>query len=140
MGVLVKMTSFLLLSLLCTLASCSPVVEVQVEDRGLLSDIALGMLVGKIQEMLGITTTPAPRPIIDGIFGILGGDTATTTAAPPTDEEKMGLLQSLFGLFFPSDATTTTTTTPAPTTTKCGGTSWWRTPVLDWAYLDQTKH
>merc|ERR1740128_843854 len=118
------MTSFLLLSLLCTLASCSPVVEVEVEDRGLLSDIALGMLVGKIQEMLGITTTPAPRPIIDGIFGILGGDTATT-AAPPTDEEKMGLLQSLFGLFFPSDATTTTTTTttttPAPTTTKCGG-------------------
>merc|ERR1712071_67988 len=89
MGVLVKMTSFLLLSLLCTLASCSPVVEVEVEDRGLLSDIALGMLVGKIQEMLGITTTPAPRPIIDGIFGILGGDTATTTAAPPTDEEKM---------------------------------------------------
>ena len=34
------------------------------EDRGLVGDIAMGILVGKIQEMLGITTTPKPRPII----------------------------------------------------------------------------
>merc|ERR1711973_201392 len=33
--------------------------------------------------MLGITTTPKPRPIIDGIAGLLGGET-TTTATPPT--------------------------------------------------------
>ena len=80
----------------------------KVEDRGLVSDIAMGILVGKIQEMLGITTTPKPRPIIgifiiffqhiinilhqhhnnqtDGIAGLLGA--TTTTVAPPTDEEK----------------------------------------------------
>ena len=34
------------------------------EDRGLVGDIAMGILVGKIQEMLGITTTPKPRPVI----------------------------------------------------------------------------
>merc|ERR1711955_173461 len=99
----------------CGIVTCSPVSEV--EDRGLVGDIAMGILVGKIQEMLGITTTPKPRPIIDGIAGLLGGET-TTTAAPPTDEEKLGLLQTLFSLFFPS--TDTTTTTAAPTTTKCG--------------------
>merc|ERR1711955_4234 len=99
----------------CGIVTCSPVSEV--EDRGLVGDIAMGILVGKIQEMLGITTTPKPRPIIDGIAGLLGGET-TTTAAPPTDEEKLGLLQTLFSLFFPS--TDTTTTMAAPTTTKCG--------------------
>merc|ERR1711944_366551 len=100
----------------CGIVTCSPVSEV--EDRGLVGDIAMRILVGKIQEMLGITTTPKPRPIIDGIAGLLGGET-TTTAAPPTDEEKLGLLQTLFSLFFPSKDTTTTTA--APTTTKCGG-------------------
>merc|ERR1711955_175535 len=99
----------------CGIVTCSPVSEV--EDRGLVGDIAMGILVGKIQEMLGITTTPKPRPIIDGIAGIFGA--TTTTAAPPTDEEKLGLLQTLFSLFFPSKDTTTTTA--APTTTKCGG-------------------
>ena len=34
------------------------------EDRGLVGDIAMGILVGKIQEMLGITTTPKPRPVL----------------------------------------------------------------------------
>merc|ERR1711879_886682 len=111
-----KMILFLVFFCFCGIVTCSPVAEV--EDRGLVGDIAMGILVGKIQEMLGITTTPKPRPIIDGIAGLLGGET-TTTAAPPTDEEKLGLLQTLFSLFFPS--TDTTTTTAAPTTTKCGG-------------------
>merc|ERR1712045_452104 len=120
MGQLLKKIAKMILSLVffcfCGIVTCSPVAEV--EDRGLVSDIAMGILVGKIQEMLGITTTPKPRPIIDGIAGLLGA-TTTTVAAPPTDEEKLGLLQTLFSLFFPS--TDTTTTTAAPTTTKCGG-------------------
>merc|ERR1711928_131831 len=111
-----KMILALFLFCFCGIVSCSPVSEV--EDRGLVGDIAMGILVGKIQEMLGITTTPKPRAIIDGLAGLLGGET-TTTAAPPTDEEKLGLLQTLFSLFFPS--ADTTTTTAAPTTTKCGG-------------------
>merc|ERR1712115_117167 len=114
---IVKMILSLFFFCMCGLVTSSPVAEVE-EDRGLVGDIAMGILVGKIQEMLGITTTPKPRPIIDGIAGLLGGET-TTTAAPPTDEEKLGLLQTLFSLFFPS--TDTTTTTATPTTTKCGG-------------------
>merc|ERR1712158_120113 len=119
MGAVVEKIAKMILSLVffcfCGIVTCSPVAEV--EDRGLVSDIAMGILVGKIQEMLGITTTPKPRPIIDGIAGLLGA--TTTTVAPPTDEEKLGLLQTLFSLFFP--AADTTTTTAAPTTTKCGG-------------------
>merc|ERR1712116_28493 len=114
---IVKMILSLFFFCVCGLVTSSPVAEVE-EDRGLVGDIAMGILVGKIQEMLGITTTPKPRPIIDGIAGLLGGET-TTTAAPPTDAEKLGLLQTLFSLFFPS--ADTTTTTAAPTTTKCGG-------------------
>merc|ERR1711899_170567 len=114
---IVKMILSLFFFCVCGIVTSSPVAEVE-EDRGLVGDIAMGILVGKIQEMLGITTTPKPRPIIDGIAGLLGGET-TTTAAPPTDEEKLGLLQTLFSLFFPS--ADTTTTTAAPTTTKCGG-------------------
>merc|ERR1711910_87944 len=114
---IVKMILSLLFFCVCGIVTSSPVAEVE-EDRGLVGDIAMGILVGKIQEMLGITTTPKPRPIIDGIAGLLGGET-TTTAAPPTDAEKLGLLQTLFSLFFPS--ADTTTTTAAPTTTKCGG-------------------
>merc|ERR1712037_549613 len=117
MGQLLKKIAKMILSLVffcfCGIVTCSPVAEV--EDRGLVSDIAMGILVGKIQEMLGITTTPKPRPIIDGIAGLLGA--TTTTVAPPTDEEKLGLLQTLFSLFFPA----ADTTTAAPTTTKCGG-------------------
>merc|ERR1711936_1286960 len=103
----------LALSLVVALVAASPVVEVEVEERGLISDIAVGMLVGKIQEMLGITTTPKPGILGLGILPI--GPDGTTPA--PTEEEKLGLLQTLFGLLFPS----ATTTTPAPTTTKCGG-------------------
>merc|ERR1712038_1185847 len=113
---IVKMILSLFFFCVCGIVTSSPVAEVE-EDRGLVGDIAMGILVGKIQEMLGITTTPKPRPIIDGIAGLLGA--TTTTVAPPTDEEKLGLLQTLFSLFFP--AADTTTTTAAPTTTKCGG-------------------
>merc|ERR1712002_1050563 len=113
---ILKMILSLFFFCICGIVTSSPVAEVE-EDRGLVGDIAMGILVGKIQEMLGITTTPKPRPIIDGIAGLFGA--TTTTAAPPTDEEKLGLLQTLFSLFFPAADTTTTTTTP--TTTKCGG-------------------
>ena len=72
----------LALSVVVALVAASPVVEV--EERGLISDLAVGMLVGKIQEMLGITTTPKP-----GIFGLgilpIGPD---GTTAAPTEEEK----------------------------------------------------
>merc|ERR1711910_128903 len=90
-----KMIFALFFFCFCGIVTCSPVSEV--EDRGLVGDIAMGILVGKIQEMLGITTTPKPRPVLDGIAG---------------------LLQTLFSLFFPAATTTTTTTS---TTTKCGG-------------------
>merc|ERR1712168_57598 len=110
-----KMMLALFFFCFCGIVTCSPVSEV--EDRGLVGDIAMGILVGKIQEMLGITTTPKPRPVLDGIAGLFGA--TTTTAAPPTDEEKLGLLQTLFSLFFPAADTTTTTSTA--TTTKCGG-------------------
>merc|ERR1711917_34221 len=106
-----KMILALFFFCFCGIVTCSPVSEV--EDRGLVGDIAMGILVGKIQEMLGITTTPKPRPVLDGIAGLFGA--TTTTAAPPTDEEKLGLLQTLFSLFFPAADPTTTTTT------KCGG-------------------
>merc|ERR1712198_167715 len=111
-----KMILALFFFCFCGIITCSPMSEV--EDRGLVGDIAMGILVGKIQEMLGITTIPKPRPVLDGIAGLFGA--TTTTAAPPTDEEKLGLLQTLFSLFFPAADTTTTTTTTS-TTTKCGG-------------------
>merc|ERR1711962_377281 len=104
---IVKMILSLFFFCVCGIVTSSPVAEVK-EDRGLVGDIAMGILVGKIQEMLGITTTPKPKPIIDGIAGLLGGE-PTTTAAPPTDEEKLGLLQTLFS---PSADTTTTTAAP----------------------------
>merc|ERR1712039_986211 len=116
---IVKMILSLFFFCVCGIVTSSPVAEVE-EDRGLVGDIAMGILVGKIQEMLGITTTPKPRPIIDGIAGLLGGE--TTTAAPTTT--KCGGLLGGGLLGCPSnDETTTTTTTEAPTTTttKCGG-------------------
>ena len=81
---IVKMILSLFFFCICGLVTSSPVAEVELfseiakilssffkmtfdqveEDRGLVGDIAMGILVGKIQEMLGITTTPKPRPII----------------------------------------------------------------------------
>merc|ERR1712037_753435 len=70
MGQLLKKIPKMILSLVffcfCGIVTCSPVSEV--EDRGLVGDIAMGILVGKIQEMLGITTTPKPRPVLDSVF------------------------------------------------------------------------
>merc|ERR1711872_750271 len=88
--------------------------------------------------MLGITTTPAPRPIIDAIGDLLGiteGPTTTATAAAPCGGLLgLGLLDEpctdapTTTTAAPTTTTpTTTTTTPAPTTTtqettsKCGG-------------------
>ena len=86
---IVKMILSLFVFCVCGIVTSSPVAEVEPfsefakilssffkmtidqveEDRGLVGDIAMGILVGKIQEMLGITTTPKPRPII----GIMNG-------------------------------------------------------------------
>merc|ERR1711899_460328 len=106
---IVKMILSLFFFCICGIVTSSPVAEVE-EDRGLVGDIAMGILVGKIQEMLGITTTPKPRPIIDGIAGLLGGET-TTTAAPPTTTTKCDGLLGGGLLGCPSEEETTTTTT-----------------------------
>merc|ERR1711928_155021 len=106
---IVKMILSLFVFCICGIVTSSPVAEVE-EDRGLVGDIAMGILVGKIQEMLGITTTPKPRPIIDGIAGLLGGET-TTTAAPATTTTKCGGLLGGGLLGCPSEEETTTTTT-----------------------------
>merc|ERR1712142_701199 len=76
----IKMILALFVFCFCGIVSCSPVTEV--EDRGLVGDIAMGILVGKIQEMLGITTTPKPRPVLDGIAGLFGATTTTAAHQP----------------------------------------------------------
>merc|ERR1719334_1326511 len=114
------------------------------EERmgGLVGSIALTLLTNMIKDivtetvlgMLGITTTPAPRPIIDAIGDLLGITEGPTTTAAPSPP---GPLAGLIDLLLPDAPTTTTpttiapptttTTTPAPTTTtqettsKCGG-------------------
>ena len=57
------------------------------EDRGLVGDIAMGILVGKIQEMLGITTTPKPRPIIGILIEAIScffSFSSSSSSSPPT--------------------------------------------------------
>ena len=61
------------------------------EDRGLVGDIAMGILVGKIQEMLGITTTPKPRPIIGILIEAIScfsffsfSSSSSSSSSPPT--------------------------------------------------------
>ena len=57
------------------------------EDRGLVGDIAMGILVGKIQEMLGITTTPKPRPIIGILIQAMPcffSFSSSSSSSPPT--------------------------------------------------------
>merc|ERR1712226_1387727 len=133
----------LVLALLCGFVAATPLpdkIDTEEEDRGL---IALSILVGKLQDALnsalGISTTPRPRPILDAIAGLFGGDTTTTcggilgggligcdetttttTVAPTTTTTKCGGLLGGGLLGCPSDETTTTTTV-TPTTTKCGG-------------------
>ena len=90
---IVKMILSLFFFCVCGIVTSSPVAEVEPstfsefakifssffkmtidqveEDRGLVGDIAMGILVGKIQEMLGITTTPKPRPIIGIMIGAI---------------------------------------------------------------------
>merc|ERR1712212_719654 len=119
--------------LLFSLASSTPLPTKEQEDqaRGLVQDIIIGQIQNQINNLLGITTTRG-TPILDIAGGILGVE---TTTAPP--QESANLIQTLFGLLFPttSPATTPTTTTPTtttptttpttttdpPTTTKCGG-------------------
>merc|ERR1712189_159492 len=103
------------------------------EERmgGLVGSIALTLLTNMIKDivtetvlgMLGITTTPAPRPIIDAIGDLLGITEGPTTTAAPSPP---GPLAGLIDLLLP-DGPTTTTPTAAPTTTTttaaapCGG-------------------
>merc|ERR1712142_553889 len=105
------------------------------EDRvgGLVASIALSLVVDMVKDivtetvlgMLGITTTPAPRPVIDAIAGLLGITEGPTTPAAPSPP---GPLAGLIDLLLPDAPTTTTpATTAAPTTTTttaaapCGG-------------------
>merc|ERR1719342_581249 len=105
------------------------------EERmgGLVGSIALTLLTNMIKDivtetvlgMFGITTTPAPRPIIDAIGDLLGITEGPTTTAAPSPP---GPLAGLIDLLLPDAPTTTTpTTTAAPTTTTttaaapCGG-------------------
>merc|ERR1719177_18586 len=112
--------------LLFSLASSTPLPTKEQEEqaRGLLMDIMIGQIKDQIENqinnLLGITTTKG-TPILDIAGGILGVE---TTTAPP--QESANLIQTLFGLLFPTTtpATTPTTTTPTtdpPTNTKCGG-------------------
>merc|ERR1719402_2138842 len=124
--------------LLFSLASSTPLPTKEQEDqaRGLVQDIIIGQIQNQINELLGITTTRG-TPILDIAGGILGVE---TTTAPP--QESANLIQTLFGLLFPTTTpattptpttptttpttttpttTTPTTTTDPPTTTKCGG-------------------
>merc|ERR1719447_2405917 len=95
------------------------------EERmgGLVGSIALTLLTNMIKDivtetvlgMLGITTTPAPRPIIDAIGDLLGITEGPTTTAAPSPP---GPLAGLIDLLIPDAPTTTTTaTTEAPATT-----------------------
>merc|ERR1711915_211525 len=94
------------------------------EDRvgGLVASIALSLVVDMVKDivtetvlgMLGITTTPAPRPVIDAIAGLLGITEGPTTPAAPSPP---GPLAGLIDLLIPDAPTTTTTTAAAP----CGG-------------------
>merc|ERR1712142_1250169 len=104
------------------------------EERigGLVGTIALTLVTNMIKDivtetvlgMLGITTTPAPNPIIDAIGDLLGITEGPTTTAAPSPP---GPLAGLIDLLIPDAPTTTTTTTEAPATTTtttaapCGG-------------------
>merc|ERR1711988_713766 len=95
------------------------------EERmgGLVGSIALTLLTNMIKDivtetvlgMLGITTTPAPRPIIDAIGDLLGITEGPTTTAAPSPP---GPLAGLIDLLLPDAPPTTTTTTAAA---PCGG-------------------
>merc|ERR1712111_335008 len=96
------------------------------EDRvgGLVASIALSLVVDMVKDivtetvlgMLGITTTPAPRPIIDAIGDLLGITEGPTTTAAPSPP---GPLAGLIDLLLPDAPTTTTPTTTAAA--PCGG-------------------
>merc|ERR1711973_519152 len=97
------------------------------EERmgGLVGSIALTLLTNMIKDivtetvlgMLGITTTPAPRPIIDAIGDLLGITEGPTTTAAPSPP---GPLAGLIDLLLP-DAPTTTTPTTTTAAAPCGG-------------------
>merc|ERR1712212_1243003 len=138
MGQLIMMIKLSIISiLLFSLTSSTPLPTKEQEEqaRGLLMDIMIGQITDQIQNqinnLLGITTTKG-TPILDIAGGILGVETTT-----PPPQESANLIQTLFGLLFPTTTpattpsttipttttptTTPTTTTDPPTTTKCGG-------------------
>merc|ERR1712142_1321895 len=70
----------------------------------LLLQILVNIIKAQIQEILGISTTTKPTPILDFIGGVLfpAGETTTTDSSATTTTT--------------TAPTTTTTTTPEPTT------------------------
>merc|ERR1712168_1403721 len=72
----------------------------------LLLQILVNIIKAQIQEILGISTTTKPTPILDFIGGVLfpAGETTTTDSSATTTTTTAA-------------PTTTTTTTPEPTTT-----------------------
>merc|ERR1711988_1410555 len=117
------------------------------EDRfsgALIGSILLNILVNiikaQIQEILGISTTTKPTPILDFIGGVLfpAGETTTadssasttvTTAAPSTTVTTTAeptttattTTEPTTTATTTAEPTTTATTTAEPTTTRCGG-------------------
>merc|ERR1712142_1022273 len=105
----------------------------------LLLQILVNIIKAQIQEILGITTTTKPTPILDFIGGVpfpagettttdSSATTTTTTAAPTTTTTTTP--EPTTSTTTPEPTTTTTTelptttttaTTEEPSTTRCGG-------------------
>merc|ERR1712168_1338426 len=97
----------------------------------LLLQILVNIIKAQIQEILGISTTTKPTPILDFIGGGLfpagettttdssASTTTTTSAAPPTTTTTTPEPTTTTTTEQPT--TTTTATTEKPSTTRCGG-------------------
>merc|ERR1711962_1182131 len=99
------------LLLLLASCSCSPLTQQEQEEQ----ERIFGLFGSKE------TTTPKPGLIQNIVGGLFGGE-ETTTTTPPPPSPKLGFLDVIWNMIFPTTTTTTTTTTPPPTTTtKCTG-------------------
>merc|ERR1712119_56582 len=105
---------------------------VEEEDRfsgaiigSILLQILVNIIRGQIQEILGISTTTKPTPILDFLGGVLFPQAETTTTTTTTTTSTTSIATTTV------PTTTTTTTAPEPTTTgdpasttttaRCGG-------------------
>merc|ERR1712142_1405250 len=97
----------------------------------LLLQILVNIIKAQIQEILGITTTTKPTPILDFIGGVLfpagettttdSSATTTTTTAAPTTTTTTTPEPTTTTTTTELPTTTTTATTEEPSTTRCGG-------------------